>query len=1177
MKQKKVIISAVLAVCFLSGLVLLCTPLQNPFTDPNNIRIEILSSTLSPGDSVVHTTVDSVINFKANINLLDQQIVQKVVITFGDGADTTILTQSATNDTLSFLHAYSTADTFTLTATAVSGDHQKTGHITVVVKPAALKLFAVSYSGNGSTSGVAPTDSNHYPKSATVTVKGNTGALAQTGHAFSGWSRLANGGGKSYLAADTLIMDSVALILYAKWTIDTFKVSFNSNGGSAVDSQMVTYNAVAKEPAIVPTKASNVFAGWYINAALTALFDFTTPIMADRTLYARWTAGFNVLYNGNNSTGGKAPADSTLYTNGQTVTVQNNSGLLVRAGYTFAGWNTAADGSGTSYNATNTFTIGTASVTLFATWTPNTYTITFDDQSATVAVNPATKTVIVPATTVVTLPTAPTKTGFTFGGWFTAINGGGKAFAADSVVTASDTVYARWIPPNSFLVTFNDQAATTPVNPTSKLVTSPATTIDALPTAPAKTGYTFGGWFTAASGGGTAFTATTPVTANDTIYAKWTQDTYTVTFDAQGATNPATITGVTYGATVTLPTVPAKTGFTFGGWFTAVSGGGTQFLTTTPVNASLTVYAQCIQNIPNTYSVTFDAQGAANPTPITGVASGATVTLPTAPAKTGYTFGGWWTAASGGGTAFTATTPVIATITVYAQWTAITYTITFDDQGATTPVNPTTKTVTAPATTVVSLPAAPAKTGYTFGNWFTAVNGGGNAFTATTTVNASISVYAKWTINTYIVKFNSNGGSAIDSQIINYNSSATEPAVPPTLAGNIFAGWYSNAALTALFDFATPITAARTLYAKWTPVYRVVYNGNNSTGGTVPSDGNTYTNGQSVTVLGNTGNLTRPNYAFRNWNTAAGGGGTTYIGGNTFTMGSINDTLYAQWRPTYTVTFNGQGGTTPTAIAGIDSGALAGTLPTSTLRSYTFTGWLTPSNGAFLASTPVTANITVHANWAVMDTDGNVYTTVTIGNQVWMVENLRTTKYNDGTPILLVPDNGAWLSHPTSPAYCYYNNTTNTDSIKKFGALYNGPAVNTTKLAPAGWHVPDTTEWNTLQNYLIANGYNYDGSTTGNKIAKALAAKTDWDTISNPGAIGNDLKKNNSSGFSALPGGMNDGHSFGVGDYGFWWSATAYGGPNGSYYIGLYHSLSSTYINADGNYRGMSVRLIRDY
>jgi len=176
------------------------------------------------------------------------------------------------------------------------------------------------------------------------------------------------------------------------------------------------------------------------------------------------------------------------------------------------------------------------------------------------------------------------------------------------------------------------------------------------------------------------------------------------------------------------------------------------------------------------------------------------------------------------------------------------------------------------------------------------------------------------------------------------------------------------------------------------------------------------------------------------------------------------------------------------------------------------------------------------------DIDGNVYHAIRIGYQVWTVENFRGTKYNDGTLIFHEPDSIQW-DNLAIPAYCYYNNTTNTDSIKKFGALYNWYAIdpeNPKKIAPVGWHVPSGYEWITLKNYLIANGYSSSG-TTDTAIAKSMAAKIDWHTSTISGAIGNDLNKNNESGFSALGGGYRGG-SRGkfdkISDQGIWWSTT---------------------------------------
>ena len=141
----------------------------------------------------------------------------------------------------------------------------------------------------------------------------------------------------------------------------------------------------------------------------------------------------------------------------------------------------------------------------------------------------------------------------------------------------------------------------------------------------------------------------------------------------------------------------------------------------------------------------------------------------------------------------------------------------------------------------------------------------------------------------------------------------------------------------------------------------------------------------------------------------------------------------------------------------------------------------------------------------VKDYEGNVYKTVRIGNQYWTAENLRSTKYTDGSSI--------------GSSCLFYNNSTDAAAKKKWGALYNDAAVKSGKLAPTGWRIPTNADWDTMQKYLISQGYNYDGTTKEDKIAKAIAATTDWDTTSEAGAIGNDLSLNNASGFSALPAG----------------------------------------------------------
>lgn len=180
----------------------------------------------------------------------------------------------------------------------------------------------------------------------------------------------------------------------------------------------------------------------------------------------------------------------------------------------------------------------------------------------------------------------------------------------------------------------------------------------------------------------------------------------------------------------------------------------------------------------------------------------------------------------------------------------------------------------------------------------------------------------------------------------------------------------------------------------------------------------------------------------------------------------------------------------------------------------------------------------------VTDADGNVYTTVKIGNQVWTVENLRTTKHNDGAPIPLITDRSEWSTYNDNkkPAYCWYGN--DDSNTITYGALYNWYAVNTGKLAPKGWHVSTDAEWMELENYLVDNGYNLDETKEDKKIAKSMAAKTEWawGTNIDPSAIGNNLSENDRSGFSAFPGGFRliSGNFRNIGTTGRWWSATEY-------------------------------------
>ena len=182
------------------------------------------------------------------------------------------------------------------------------------------------------------------------------------------------------------------------------------------------------------------------------------------------------------------------------------------------------------------------------------------------------------------------------------------------------------------------------------------------------------------------------------------------------------------------------------------------------------------------------------------------------------------------------------------------------------------------------------------------------------------------------------------------------------------------------------------------------------------------------------------------------------------------------------------------------------------------------------------------------DLDGNTNDFITYGDQTWSVENAEVVTYRDGTTIPKVTDATEW-SNLTTGAWCYYEN----DSSK--GKLYNWYAVmgihdeaSLTDVSlrkafePEGWHVPTDAEWTTLEEYLIANGYNYDGTTTENKIAMAIASTTGWNSSTTAGSPGKDQSLNNRSGLNLFPeGDRGSSGSFYIWGYdAIFWSSTEY-------------------------------------
>jgi uncharacterized protein (TIGR02145 family) len=212
-------------------------------------------------------------------------------------------------------------------------------------------------------------------------------------------------------------------------------------------------------------------------------------------------------------------------------------------------------------------------------------------------------------------------------------------------------------------------------------------------------------------------------------------------------------------------------------------------------------------------------------------------------------------------------------------------------------------------------------------------------------------------------------------------------------------------------------------------------------------------------------------------------------------------------------------------------------------------------------------NLSAQVSGTVKDIEGNEYPTVTIGDQVWMAENLKTTKLSDGTRLLLITDNEEW-SNTISPGYCW-NNHDEARYKNSCGALYNWYAVGTGKLCPEGWHVPSDAEWSALTEHLGGK------TVAGGKLKSKNSASGEHPKWNNPNTGATD-----DTGFAALPCGYranNQGRVgfTGIGKYGSFWSSTA-SSPGVAWYRLLScehaHTGRMTINKRDGN----SVRCIKD-
>ena len=627
---------------------------------------------------------------------------------------------------------------------------------------------------------------------------GPTPTPSKTGFTFDAWYT-DNGtwGDKWELATRPVTAD---VDLYAKWDPITYTVTFDAKGGTPTPpSQSKHYGEKVDAPPVV-TKAGFTLEGWYTDEQLTpaSKWDFDNSAVTESiTLYAKWVAAHTVTFHLDNGLPDfPETVEDGKFANGPTP-------APTKTGFTFDAWYTDNGTWGDKWElATRPVT---ADVDLYAKWDPITYTVTFHldngqpDYIETVEHGKTAKG-----------PQDITKDCSNFAYWNTS---DGHEWALDSnPVTQDMDLYAIWVP-KSVTVTFDSKGGTA-VQPQSKVC---GDKVDA-PTGVTKDGYTLEGWYTdeqLTPASKWDFDNST-VTGDITLYAKWTEDTYTVTFDAKGGSPTPPSQSKHYGDRVEEPSVVTKAGFTLEGWYTDEQLTPTKKwdFVNNPVTESITLYAKWIV----LHTVTFHLNN--GETDITEtVEDGKLAKGPTSePIREGFTFGGWYTDNNDWTDKWDlATRPVTADVDLYAKWKPKTYdfvVIVLDENG-----NP-----IEGATVIIkdkpSLTASDGKARYklTEGADYSCsvtkkgyIQGSGTFKIPEAT---EITITLKSAPPSYTVTIDLQDGSSPTKHGVAPEEKFPQPSTP-LRSGYLFVVWTTDREGTHPYNFETPVTGDLTLYAQW--------------------------------------------------------------------------------------------------------------------------------------------------------------------------------------------------------------------------------------------------------------------------------------------------------------------------------------------------------------------------
>lgn len=392
------------------------------------------------------------------------------------------------------------------------------------------------------------------------------------------------------------------------------------------------------------------------------------------------------------------------------------------------------------------------------------------------------------------LEEAPIKEGYSFDGWYNDPAYIGEQLEKIHRKSGDIKLYAKWVI-NQYVISFDSNGGSN-VDSIEQDYNSEVF----APEEPTKAGYTFDKWCTDENLTNEYNFSTMP--AEDfTLYAKWTVNGYTISFDSNGGSSVNAISG-NFNTSISEPHAPTKEFYLFYKWYTD-SEFTHEFIFNTMPSNDITLYAKYI---PKSYTITYITSGGNTISP-SNYRYGEPVFPPEIPTKEYYSFDKWYSDSIYQNQFFFVSMPG-QNISLYAKWIPYNYEISFDtNEGSEiTPI------VVAYGSDLPSF-EIPTKTGYHLVGWCTDENMS-VAFTDTTMPAKNLTLYAKWAVNSNMLIFNSNGGSEVENIYGNFGENVYEP-LSPTKQGYIFDKWYIDEALSEEFDFSSMPADSTTLYAGW--------------------------------------------------------------------------------------------------------------------------------------------------------------------------------------------------------------------------------------------------------------------------------------------------------------------------------------------------------------------------